>query len=164
MITIEPFKKDEALEVAGLILAIQQQEFNIPITLAEQPDLLDIPVFYQKGSGNFWVALSGVEVVGTIGLLDIGNGEGALRKMFVRPAFRGSASGAAQRLLDTLLDWARSQRMKTIFLGTTSQFLAAHRFYEKNGFNQIDKASLPPTFPLMGVDSLFYQFSLADTT
>ena len=40
---------------------------------ADQPDLLQIPQFYQSGAGNFWVALDGEEVVGTVALLDIGN-------------------------------------------------------------------------------------------
>ena len=37
-------------------------------------DLLDIPGHYQQGLGNFWIALSAGQVVGTIGLLDIRRG------------------------------------------------------------------------------------------
>jgi N-acetylglutamate synthase-like GNAT family acetyltransferase len=162
MIRIEPFREDYARGVTAVILPIQQQEFNIQITLADQPDLLDIASFYQKGSGNFWVALSDGEVIGTIALLDIGQGNGALRKMFVTPAFRGRPHGVALLLLDTLLGWGRSHQMKTIYLGTTAQFLAAHRFYEKNGFSQIEKSDLPSTFPVMAVDSWFYQITLSN--
>ena len=71
---------------------------EIPITLDDQQDLLDIPGFYQKGSGNFWLALHGSEIIGTIALLDIGHGQGALRKMFVKAQFRGSTYGVARRL------------------------------------------------------------------
>jgi hypothetical protein len=87
------------------ILPIQQSEFGIPISLEQQPDLVDIPAFYRRDNGNFWVALSGDEVVGTIALLDIGNRQGALRKMFVTAAWRGAAHGVGGRLLDTLLRW-----------------------------------------------------------
>ncbi len=45
-----------------------------------------------------------------------------------------------------------------IFLGTTAEFLAAHRFYEKNGFSLIDANDLPERFPRMAVDTRFYQF------
>lgn len=60
-----------------MILPIQQEEFGISVTLQDQPDVLDIQSFYQDNAGNFWVALRGEEVVGTVALLDIGNGQGA---------------------------------------------------------------------------------------
>jgi hypothetical protein len=40
-------------------------------------------IFYQRGSGAFWIALEGEQVVGSIGLLDIGSDQAALRNMFV---------------------------------------------------------------------------------
>jgi N-acetylglutamate synthase-like GNAT family acetyltransferase len=59
------------------------------------------------------------------------------------------------------VDWARQQGVRQIFLGTTAKFLAAHRFYEKNGFRQIEQAELPPTFPVMVVDTRFYALDCA---
>ncbi|MCK4984097.1 MAG: GNAT family N-acetyltransferase, partial [Desulfobacterales bacterium] len=103
MIEIVPFCKQHLSGVVDVILPVQQAEFKIPITLDDQQDLLDIPGFYQKGSGNFWVALHGAEIVGTIALLDIGHNQGALRKMFVKAQFRGSTHGVARRLLQVLL-------------------------------------------------------------
>ena len=44
-----------------------------------------------------------------------------------------------------------------ILLGTTEKFLAAQRFYEKNGFTEIQKDALPPKFPVMTVDVKFYK-------
>lgn len=155
-IEIKPFSAEYGNDVVALILPIQQAEFDIPITLQDQPDLLDIANFYQQASGNFWVALSNGKVVGTIALLDIGNGQAALRKMFVHADFRGKTFGVAQRLLETLFAWCVVHGIDAVFLGTTSKFLAAHRFYEKNGFSAIDKAALPPAFPVVSVDSKFY--------
>src|SRR5688500_6829468 len=100
MIRIIPFAPQDAEAVAALIIGIQRDEFHIPITLEDQPDLLDIPAFYQRGAGNFWVALADSRVVGTVALLDIGNQQGALRKMFVDASYRGSAYGVSARLLD----------------------------------------------------------------
>jgi len=161
MIEVVPFSIEHQAGVVGLILPIQQSEFGIPITLADQPDLGDIPGFYQTGSGNFWVALSGAQVVGTISLLDIGNGRGALRKMFVHSEFRGPRYGVARRLLETLLGWCDKNRIREVYLGTTAKFVAAHRFYEKNGFTEIEKSQLPPEFPVMLVDTKFYARVLA---
>ena len=46
----------------SVILPIQREEFGISITLEDQPDLRNIPAFYQTGAGNFWLAVSGAEV------------------------------------------------------------------------------------------------------
>jgi GNAT superfamily N-acetyltransferase len=103
-------------------------EFGISITLEDQPDLRHIPGFYQRGSGNFWVALSDAQVVGTISLLDIGNAQGALRKMFARQEYRGRNHEVARRLLETLIGWCREKKIREVFVSTTAKFVAAHRF------------------------------------
>ena len=161
MVHVRPYRPQDAEAVASVILPIQQGEFDIPITIDDQPDLRSIETFYQRGAGNFWVAHAGGQTVGTIALLDIGNGEAALRKMFVAAPYRGRELGVAQRLLESLLEWAQQQRIERIYLGTTAKFLAAHRFYEKNGFVEIAKTALPATFPVMTVDSKFYLFTQA---
>jgi N-acetylglutamate synthase-like GNAT family acetyltransferase len=147
--------------VVELIVGIQRDEFQIPITAEQQPDLRSIPAYYQTGSGNFWVALDGDLVIGTIALLDIGARQAALRKMFVDRRHRGAQAGTARRLLDTVVGWAGGHEIHDLFLGTTSRFLAAHRFYEKHGFREIPKAELPAAFPVMEVDVKFYQRRLA---
>jgi len=146
--------------VADLIVAIQKGEFAIDIAYEDQPDLQDIPAFYQNGAGNFWVALYGAKVVGTIALKDIGNHQAALRKMFVAASHRGSDKGVAQELLSTLLGHARMAGLRELYLGTTAEFLAAHRFYEKHGFELIEAADLPESFPRMVVDTRFYHIAL----
>ncbi len=156
----EPYQPRHLDGVATLIVPIQRGEFGISITYDDQPDLRDIPGFYQQGAGQFWVALEDDEVVGTIGLRDIGGGNAALRKMFVAAGYRGREHGTAAALLAALLDHARLAGLTAIYLGTTEKFLAAHRFYEKHGFALIGVDDLPPAFPLMKVDSRFYRLSL----
>jgi len=155
-ILVADFSDADQQGVLDVILPIQQREFGIPITEADQPDLTNIPGFYQSGTGGFWVARSNDEVVGTLGLKDIGQRQAALRKMFVAAPFRGREFGVAGKLLDALLVHARAQGVAEIFLGTTEKFMAAHRFYEKKGFVELRKAELPNAFPIMAVDSKFY--------
>jgi N-acetylglutamate synthase-like GNAT family acetyltransferase len=145
-------------DVVNLVLSIQQKEFNILITLKDQPDLQNIEQFFQYGNGNFWVATIDNTVIGTIALLDISNQQVALRKMFVKADYRGAAFGVGQALLNTIFEWAKEKKLAGIYLGTAAILLAAHRFYEKNGFTKIDKAALPPAFPIMKVDTIFYQY------
>jgi N-acetylglutamate synthase-like GNAT family acetyltransferase len=161
-IQINKYKVIYQNEVADLILTIQQQEFNIPIGLEDQPDLKQIEQFYQNGNGNFWVATVDNNVAGSIALLDIGNRQVALRKMFVKAAYRGKDTGVGQTLLNTVFEWAKEKKLSDIYLGTAEILLAAHRFYEKNGFMEIEKAALPTAFPIMKVDTKFYHYSIRD--
>ena len=156
-IVIREYAAEYKEELITMILAIQQQEFEIAVSRKDQPDLDDIPQFYQQANGGFWIALNDDEVVGTIGLIDIGNQQAALRKMFVKAAFRGAQHGVAQALLQTVTGWTAEHCVKTIYLGTTDKFRAAHRFYEKNEFVKIDKGELPASFPVMKVDTVFYR-------
>ncbi|PGM59517.1 GNAT family N-acetyltransferase [Bacillus sp. AFS053548] len=155
---VKEYSNDYQVQVVDLILDIQQQEYNIKITKDDQPDLFTIEEFYQNGNGNFWVALYGDKVVGTISLLDIGNQEVALRKMFVDKEYRGAKYKTASLLLNNAIKWAKEMSIKAIYLGTTPQFLAAHRFYEKNGFTSIEVTDLPEKFPVMKVDKKFYKY------
>ena len=103
-IRIVPFVQSDQAGVLEVILPIQQEEFALPITAEDQPDLLAIADFYQTGTGGFWVAKADGRVVGTIGLKDIGNRQAALRKMFVATDYRGSPPGTAGKLLTTAPD------------------------------------------------------------
>ena len=155
---VKQYSNEYQAQVIDLILHIQQQEYNIPITKSDQPDLFTIEDFYQTGNGNFWVAVYNEKVVGTISLLDIGDNQVALRKMFVDKEFRGAKFKTASLLLNTAIKWAKEKSLKAVYLGTTPQFLAAHRFYEKNGFTSIDLNELPGNFPVLQVDKKFYQY------
>ena len=159
-IVIRDANAGDTRAIASVIVPIQQEEFGVSITYEQQPDLVDIAGWYQIGGGGFWVAETGGDIVGTIALKDIGYSQGALRKMFVKQAFRGASLGVAKGLLDHLLHCARERGFKTVFLGTTPQFLAAHRFYKKNGFVQVEESALPPAFPRMDVDKRFYRLDL----
>ena len=159
--TIRAYQPGDEGQIIALIVTIQREEFGIPITAADQPDLLAIPAFYQSGDGGFWVAERAGAIIGTIALKDFGNRQGALRKMFVAKAMRGRDHGIAAKLLAKLVDHARSNGTTDIYLGTNPALLASHRFYEKNGFTDVPKTDLPAAFPIMKVDSIFYRLRLS---
>src|ERR1051326_1096796 len=68
-LTIRPLANADRDAAAALILPIQQGEFNVPIPLADQPDLLDIEGAYFRPGGHFWGAFVDGDLAGTIGLL-----------------------------------------------------------------------------------------------
>ena len=106
-VRIVRYGEDLAPGVRDLIVPIQRAEFGIEITYEDQPDLHDVAAFYRKGCGDFWVALDGREVVGSIALIDIGERRAALRKMFVKQGYRGAARGVVVDSADRPVAGAR---------------------------------------------------------
>lgn len=152
---IKPIQNEYENEIVDLILNIQQKEFNVPITLADQPDLLDIQNFYFKSGGTFLGAFIDGKLVGTIALVKFNPEAAAIRKMFVKKEFRGKEFQIAQQLLEQLIEYSKENGIKNLYLGTVSLLQAALRFYEKNNFATIPKGALPVDFPLMKPDNVF---------
>ncbi|MDR2237113.1 MAG: GNAT family N-acetyltransferase [Chryseobacterium sp.] len=147
-------------QVIDLILNIQQKEFNIPITIEDQPDLTQIESFYKKAGGNFWCAFVEGELVGSIALVKFDDRAGAIRKMFVKKEFRGKEMNIAQNLLEVLINFCHEHGIDDIYLGTVDVLKAAMRFYERNHFRQVKKEQLPVLFPLMSADNVFYHTNI----
>ena len=153
-IKITEFSKEYSDDIRALVVGIQRDEFGFPVNATHQPDLQHISEHYLGGLGNFWIALSNDRLVGSIGLMDLGGGQSCLRKMFVHPEFRGL--DVATLLFERLLAWAKNHHFSTMYLGTTSKYHAAHRFYEKNGFTKISAVNLPKSFPQFEIEDCFY--------
>jgi N-acetylglutamate synthase-like GNAT family acetyltransferase len=153
---ITPYTDQKTDPIVDLITTIQIKEFGVATSAEKQPDLRDIPEFYQQENGNFWLAFEGDELVGTIALKGVGNGIFALRKMFVKKEYRGKDRGIAAALMATLLNWSKKQDVREIYLGTVDVYHAAHRFYEKSGFEEVTRKQVPDSVPLMDVDVKYY--------
>jgi len=161
-IKIELLENADEAQIIGLILPIQQIEHKLPVTIEDQPDLLDIEKHYHKTGGGFWGVKHQREIIGTIALIKMREKQGGIiRKMFVKKEFRGKELSIAQRLLDYLINYARNNGITDLYLGTVDLLKAAIRFYEKNHFIQIEKNALPPNFPLVKVDNIFYHLKLS---
>lgn len=160
-ITIKPLNNTYVDQIIDLILPIQQIEFQVPVTLETQPDLLDIEANYFAGGGHFWGAVNDQnELIGSIALIANGHHAGTIRKMFVKKEFRGKELSLAQQLLDELIRYSRANQITDLYLGTADILKAAQRFYERNGFIKIKMEDLPEYFPRMLVDNLFYHLYL----
>lgn len=67
-------------QIIDLILGIQNNEAKINLSLEEQPDLLDITTCYEKDGGEFWLAVEGDTLIGTLALMNKGNGNAVLKR------------------------------------------------------------------------------------
>lgn len=159
LFVIVPYESRYQQQVEDLVLPIQQIEFAVGITREQQPDLMDIPGTFQRGLGNFWLALSAGVVVGCVGVVDFG-ARVALKKMFVHRDFRGKAKGVSGSLFAAVRAWCQGKGVSEIWLGTTAQMTAAHNFYRQNGFVEVSQEELPPGFPLVTVDNKFFRCDL----
>jgi N-acetylglutamate synthase-like GNAT family acetyltransferase len=157
---IQPFEPKYQSEVIALIEQIQVGEFNLPIEEGQRNELQSISNSFQKDKGNYWIALFNEKVIGTIAVIDIGHQAFELRDVFLDKEYRGSLTGFAKKLLDTVLVWSKDHNVNTIYLGTTLFFRAAHRFYEKHGFREIARKNMPPYCQPMDCDEKFYRLDL----
>lgn len=144
-------------QIIDLILYIQNKEANIGLTIEEQPDLLDIPEYYEKNGGSFWIAIENDEVIGTIAFMNYSNGNAVLKKFFVRSDYRHKKIGYV--LYQTAIDRLKLCNYKQVLLDTPSTAKDSHRFYERAGFKRIAKEELP--FPYEYPDRNSYIFLLS---
>lgn len=157
---IQSLDNSYSAQAIDLILTIQQKEFNIPITIEDQPDLMQIESFYHEAGGNFWGAFIDGELVGSIALVKFDERAGAIRKMFVKKEFRGKELNIAQILLEILISFCREKGIDDLYLGTITVLKAAQRFYERNNFVKTEKEKIPVRFPLMSADDIFYHLHI----
>ncbi len=162
-ITIEPFEVQYQQQVENMVLSIQNGEFLLGITAQDQPDLPNIKAFYQDRGGQMWVAVDeNNEVKGCTAYEKLDEEHGALRKMFMKPEMRGRKDiKLAQELYDTFLDFAKQNGSKYLWLDTPHAAQAAHRFYERNGWNIVPVDELPKSYKIPKIDFSRIKFYMA---
>ena len=158
MYRIETYHGQYDDQIIHLILSIQNDEAGIGLSLDEQPDLKNIEMSYQKDGGDFWIALKGNHVIGTIGLMLKDNDCAVLKKFFVEAPYRSKRVGLG--LYQALLKKAEKMGLRHIILDTPSVAKASHRFYEKAGFRCINKDELPVPYEYPDRQSLLYMLDL----
>ena len=141
-------------QVIDLILHIQNSEAKINLTIEEQPDLLEVPLYYEKNGGAFWIAVEKEKVIGTIAFMNYGSGNAVLKKFFVRSDWRNQKIGYA--LYEKLITFLKDEKYKRVLLDTPSVATTSHRFYEKAGFRKITKENLPFRYEYPDRDSYLY--------
>lgn len=133
-----------------------QAEFAEAITSRHSTVMAEV---YQLPGQKYWIAFHNNTVIGTIGLVMYGNHNAVVKRMMVDPDYRGKKFPTAQLLLDTAFEWGKQQGAKRIYLGTMKQFIAAQKFYLKNGFEEIKIGELPADYPPNPMDTLFYKLT-----
>lgn len=84
---------------------------------------------------TFWTARNGAELLGFGPLKELGDGMGEVKSMRRDPAQLKRGVGAA--ILETIIEASRQRGLRVIYLetGNNASFFAAHRLYQRYGFD-----------------------------
>ena len=97
---------------------------------------------YGEPEGRLYIALSDGEPAGCIALRKIDEESCELKRLYVRPEFRGQHLG--ELLVNKIIDDARLIGYRQIFLDTLPFLESAIYIYKKLGFTVIDKYNNSP--------------------
>lgn len=97
---------------------------------------------YGEPEGRLYIALVGGRVAGCIGLRKIDDSRCEMKRLYVRPEFRGAHLG--EFLAKKIIDDARAIGYKELLLDTLPFLQSAIHLYEKLGFVLIDKYNDSP--------------------
>ncbi|WP_028997477.1 GNAT family N-acetyltransferase [Azohydromonas australica] len=97
-------------------------------------EMADFDRTYTLPSGTFFLAESGTEAAGCAGLLRHGTEVAELKRVFVRPAFRGHDLG--RRLVEAVIAKARALGLRRLVLDAVPQTVHAQQLYERMGFEE----------------------------
>ena len=115
------------------------QEYNeaVDVMVRDSPESFQKD-YFQPGSG-LWLAQAGKQVAGCIALRPLRTREQAaeIKRLYVRPEFRGS--GAALALLVALEQYAEASSYEWLYLDSKDDLKAALRFYDRHGYEACER-------------------------
>lgn len=133
-----------AADVPAVMLLIGRvfAEYGLLLMPAfEVPDLLRFDVHYTAPRGAFWVVRDETtRVIGSVGVDRKDETTAELKRLYVDASLRGR--GVGQRLVETVLEWAREERFTRVVLWSDTRFENSNRLYRRLGFTQLGERTV----------------------
>ncbi len=95
-------------------------------------ELASLPGAYAPRGGALLIAMEHERPAGCIALRPLADGEAEIKRLYVRPTWRGK--GVAERLVQGVSERARAAGYRALRLDTLASMEAAMRLYERLGF------------------------------
>jgi len=137
-------------EAPGDIAAVQQlwreywESFGLPMDFQGFGDeLRGLPGVYGAEGGVLLLARSENEPTGTIALRRLGRTSGEVKRLYLRPKFRGQ--GLGRRLLEAVVERATAIPYDCLYADTLPSMSEALSLYQRAGFEQVEAYSDAPT-------------------
>jgi GNAT superfamily N-acetyltransferase len=130
---------DAAQEIDAARTLFEEYATTLGIDLGYQrftDELAGLPGCYTPPRGRLLVAWAGDEAAGCVALRPLGDGVCEMKRLYVRPAFRGS--GIGKQLAETIIAEARQIGYAIMRLDTVPKLQAATRLYKSLGFVRRD--------------------------
>jgi len=99
-------------------------------------ELAGLPGRYAPPGGGLWLAVEGGAVAGCVALRALGDGSCEMKRLYVRPAFRGR--GVGRLLAERVLSAAAALGHRRIVLDTLPSMGSAIELYKTLGFAPIE--------------------------
>jgi GNAT superfamily N-acetyltransferase len=116
----------------------REYERSIGISLCFQnfaEEVATLPGAYAPPSGRLLIAFVGGHAGGCVAIRQIGDGVAEMKRLYVRPAHRGT--GLGRKLAEAVLDEAGAAGYRTVRLDTLATMKAAQALYLSMGFTDI---------------------------
>ncbi|MEK6712076.1 MAG: GNAT family N-acetyltransferase [Nitrospinota bacterium] len=158
MLQIGPMTTDADLAAARALIDEYAQMRGVEACFdrAERhhKEMAELPVLYSPPGGAFFLAWDEGRPAGCIGLRDLGGSICEMKRLYVRPLFRGR--GIGRQLAGRLVEEARRMGFSRMRLDTLAWMKEAHALYRSMGFREI-----PPYHDRGQPGELFMELALS---
>jgi ribosomal protein S18 acetylase RimI-like enzyme len=128
-------REAEAADVAACRELFLEYEQSIGVSLCFQGfgrEVSTLPGDYAHPRGRLWVAEVDGAIAGCVALRPLGERDAEMKRLYVRPQYRGTRLGLA--LAELAIETARGLGYATLKLDTLPSMAEAQRLYARLGF------------------------------